>query len=157
MGFFRAAMGRSFAELQVGQRARFSRRITKQDVLQYMGLSGDLNPLYADSAYAGRTKYEQPIVPANMMAGFVMGAVATVLPGPGSLTHAHTYRMVSPARVEEVITAEMEIADLKAAERRVLIRYRLLDEEGHERLVGEIEVEPPEKLRPILHHAYENF
>lgn len=157
MGFFRAELGRTYEELSIGQKASFSRRITKQDVLQYMGLSGDLNPLYADSIYAGRTPYGHPIVPANMLAGFVMGAVATVLPGLGSLTYAHTYRFLSPARVGDLITAEMEIVDLKPAERRAVIRYRLLDEEAHERLVGEIEVEPPAALGPILPHAYENF
>lgn len=157
MGFFRTELGRTYDELQLGQKASFSRRITKQDVLQYMGLSGDLNPLYADSTYAGRTKYERPMVPANMLAGFAMGAVANVMPGAGSLTYAHSYRFISPAHLDDVITAEMEIADMRPDVRRVMIRYRMLNQEGHEHLVGEIEVEPPEKLRPILHHAYENF
>lgn len=157
MGFFRDELGHTFDELSMGQQARFARRVTKQDVLQYMGLSGDLNPLYADSAFAGRTQYEHPIVPANMLAGFAFGAVATVLPGLGSLTHAHSYRMIRPARVGDEIVAEMEIVDMKSDLRHVVIRYRLLDQDGQEHLVGEMEVEPPPRLKPIMHHAYENF
>jgi 3-hydroxybutyryl-CoA dehydratase len=120
-------------------------------------LTGDLNPLYADSAYAGRTKHERPIVPANMLAGFVMGAVANVLPGLGSLTHAHTYRLLHLPQVGDQITGEMAIAEMWPDRRRVIIRYQLQDQEGREVLAGELEVEPPEQLRPILHHAYENF
>ncbi len=157
MGFFRDELGQTFDELHVGQKAAFTRRATKQDVLQYMGLSGDLNPLYADSAFAGRTQYEHPIVPANMLAGFAFGAVANVLPGLGSLTHSHSYRMLRPAHVGDEITAEMEIVEMNPGLRRVVIRYRLLDQDGQEHLVGEMEVEPPPKLKPIMHHAYENF
>lgn len=157
MGFFRDELGKTFDELTTGQKASFSRRVTKHDVLQYMGLSGDLNPLYADSAYAGRTKYDRTIVPANMLAGFAMGAVANVLPGLGSLTHSHTYRLINPPRVGDDITAEMEIVEMKPENRRVIIRYQLHDQDGRPVLTGEMEVEPPEKLKPILHHAYENF
>lgn len=157
MGFFRDELGRTYDDLKLGDRAKLTRKVTKQDVLQYMSLSGDLNPVYADSAYAGRTKYEGTIVPANMLAGFAMGAVATVLPGLGSVTHAHSYRLVQPPRVGDEITAQMEIIDLKPEVRHVVIRYRLQDQTGRELLTGEMEVEPPEKLKPILHHAYENF
>ncbi len=157
MGLFRAELGHTYDDLHLGQKASFARLVTKQDVLQYMGLCGDLNPLYADASYAGRTQYEQTIVPANMLAGFLMGAVATVLPGLGSVTHAHAYRMARPARVGDEITAEMEITAFKPEIRHVVIRYRLGDQAGREIMTGEIEVEPPEHLKPILHHAYENF
>jgi len=157
MGFFRDKTGKTYDELAIGEKAIFARRVTKQDVLQYMGLSGDLNPLYADSAYAGRTRYDRPIVPANMLAGFAMGAVATALPGLGSLTHSHTYRLIRPAHVGDEIRAEMEIVEMKADRRHVVIRYKLQDQDGRDVLSGEMEVEPPAVLKPILHHAYENF
>lgn len=157
MGFFRDELGKTYDELSVGLKASSRRRVTKQDVLQYMGLSGDLNPLYADSAYAGRTRYDRPIVPANMLAGFAMGAVANVMPGLGSLTHSHTYRLVNCAVVGDEVTAEMEIVDVKPQQRHVVIRYKQINQDGKLLLEGEMEVEPPAKLKPILHHAYENF
>lgn len=157
MGFFRDDLGRTFEDLAPGHKATFTRKVTKQDVLQYMGLSGDMNPIYADSSYAGRTKYDHIIVPANMLAGFAMGAVATVLPGLGSLTHAHSYRLIHPPRLGDEITAEMEVVEMRPETRHVVIRYRLEDQSGREVLVGEMEVEPPTKLKPILHHVYESF
>lgn len=157
MGFFRDELGRTYEELAVGQKASFQRRVTKHDVLSYMGLSGDLNPLYADSAYAGRTKYDRPIVPANMLAGFAMGAVANVMPGLGSLTLAHTYRLLHPPIIGDEIIADMEITEMKADRRTVVIKYQLHRQDGKPLLEGEMEVEPPGRLKPILHHAYENF
>lgn len=157
MGFFRGELGKTFDELQEGETAGFVRQVTRQDVLQYMSLSGDLNPVYADSAYAGRTRYELPVVPANMLAGYAMGGVATLLPGLGSLTHSHSYRLIHPARVGDELTAQMKVVERKTENRRVIIRYEMRDQAHQVVLVGEMEVEPPEKLKPILHHAYENF
>ncbi|MFZ5823036.1 MAG: MaoC/PaaZ C-terminal domain-containing protein [Bacillota bacterium] len=157
MTFFRDELGKTYDELAVGQKANFSRRVTKQDVLQYMSLSGDLNPLYGDAAYAGRTKYEHTIVPANMLAGFAMGAVATVMPGLGSLTYAHSYRLTAPPRVGDEVTVEMEIVALKPERQHVIIDYVMHDQTGRELQSGTMEVEPPQKLKPILHHDYESF
>jgi acyl dehydratase len=143
--------------LTVGERASLTRTITKQDVLQYMSLAGDLNPLYVDDSWAGRTKWERPIVPANMLAGFAMGAVATVLPGPGSLTIHHEYRLIKAPRVGDQITAEMAITEIRAPQNQVVIRYRQVDQSGDAVLDGELTVEPPEAPRPIVPHAYETF
>lgn len=157
MSLFRTEIGRTIAELTVGERASFSRTITKQDVLQYMSLAGDLNPLYVDTHWAGRTKWESPIVPANMLAGFAMGAVASVLPGPGSLTIAHHYRLLKAPRVGDQITAEMAITEIRASQNQVVIQYRQVDQTGQMVLEGELTVEPPEAPRPIVPHAYETF
>lgn len=157
MTFFRDELGKTYAQLAVGQKASFARRVTKQDVLQYMSLSGDLNPLYGDGSYAGRTKYQHPIVPANMMAGFAMGAVATGLPGLGSITYSHSYRLTRPPRVGDEVTVTMEIVALQPETEHVIIDYTMHDQEGRELLTGSMEVEPPQRLKPILHHDYESF
>jgi acyl dehydratase len=157
MTFFRDELGKTFDALSVGMQATLTRRVTKQDVLQYMSLSGDLNPLYGDGAYAGRTKYAHPIVPANLLAGFAMGAVATVLPGLGSLTCSHHYRLVHPPRVGDEVTVSMEIVALKPDVEHVIIDYTMKDQDGRELLTGTLEVEPPQKLKPILAHDYESL
>lgn len=157
MALFRRELGRQFDELAVGDASSVSRRVTEQDILQYMGVSGDLNPLYADKSYAGRTRYQRPIVPANLLAGFAAGAVASVLPGPGTVTLSHAYRLEHPPGVGDEITAHLEVAELDPARREALIRYRLTDQDGRQVMLGEMRVEPPSPLRPILDHAFENF
>lgn len=157
MGFFMGPLGKQMAELRIGDRASFTRRVTKQEILTYMGLSGDLNPLYADTVYAGRTPYGSPIVPANLLAGFAQGAVATVLPGRGSVTLAHSYRLLEPARAEDDVTAQLEVTALDPVKGQVTVSYQLANQTGVVLLTGEMVVEPPPALRPILEHAYEQF
>lgn len=157
MGFFRGPLGKSLSELTVGEKATFTHAVTRQEVLVYMGVSGDMNPLYTDSAYAGRTRYERPIIPANLLAGMAFGAVAQLLPGRGAVARAHQYRMVNTAEVEQELTVRLEVVELRPAERAAVIRYSIANPAGQPVLSGELVVEPPAPLKPILQHAYDNF
>ncbi|MCL5046922.1 MAG: MaoC family dehydratase N-terminal domain-containing protein [Actinobacteria bacterium] len=152
-----ARLGKHLDELKVGDRATFQRKVTEQDVLLYMGVSGDLNPLYTSRNYAGRTHYESPIVPVNLVAGFVSGAVSNVLPGNGSTTLAHSYRMHKPARCGEELTAELEIQNLSMDCGEVTIKAVVKNQSQDVILSGELVVQPPLRLKPMVSHAYEDF
>ena len=56
-------------ELRVGLSAEFEREITEADVLRFAELSGDLNPLHVDPAYARDTNYKQRIVHGAFQVG----------------------------------------------------------------------------------------
>lgn len=157
MGFFRGPLGKRFADLSAGQRATVVRTVSRQDVLLYMGVSGDLNPLYADSAYAGRTRYQRPVVPAQVVAWFACGAIAAELPGRGTVTLAHQFRASGHAALDERITIDLEVAELQPADQRAVMRYRVTGEAGQELLTGEAVVEPPQLLKPVIQHSYEQF
>ncbi|MGE5589264.1 MAG: MaoC family dehydratase [Bacillota bacterium] len=150
-------LGRHLDELRVGDRADYTRLLEEQHVLLYMGVSGDLNPLYLDRHYAGRTRYERPIAPANLVAGFVAGAVSQALPGRGSITLSHSYRMVTPARVGDQLTAHLEVRALRKRENEAVIGSRVTNQGGDVILEGELVVQPPPRLTPILNHMYDNF
>lgn len=152
-----AQLGKHLDELKVGDQATYTQRVEEQHVLLYMGASGDLNPLYTDKHYAGRTRYERPIVPINLVAGFVAGAVGRVLPGRGSITMSHSYRMVVPARIGDELTAHLEVTGIRPKEAELVLRSRVTNQTGSVILEGELVVQPPPKLLPIFNHMYENF
>ncbi|MBT3171746.1 MAG: acyl dehydratase, partial [Rhodospirillaceae bacterium] len=51
-----------FEDLQVGMRGVYRRVITQGDVELFAQVSGDINPLHLDEAFAGRTMFEGRIV-----------------------------------------------------------------------------------------------
>ena len=152
-----AKLGKHLDELKVGDQATYTQRVEEQHVLLYMGVSGDTNPLYIDRHYAGRTRYERPIVPANLVAGFVAGAVSNALPGRGSITLAHTYRLVVPARVGDELTAHLEVLAIRPKEGEAILSSRVTNQAGSVILEGELVVQPPPRLTPILNHMYDNL
>lgn len=81
-------LGRLIEEIQVGEKLRFSEKIEDKDLLLYLGLTDDNNPLYIQHDYASLTPYEKPIVPPVMLMGMITGAVSKIMPGPGAALSA---------------------------------------------------------------------
>jgi 3-hydroxybutyryl-CoA dehydratase len=75
----------SFNEIVVGQKASFSRRITKKDVATFAKLSGDRNPLHEDKSYAKTTPFKKPIVHGMLLGALCSTLVGMHLPGKRSL------------------------------------------------------------------------
>lgn len=150
-------LGKRFDELQVGDKGSNTVRVTEQDVLLYMGVSGDLNPLYNDTTYAGRTKYERPVVPVNLIAGLVAGAISRELPGRGTVTISHHYRMVQPAHCGDELTVSIQVVELRDRREEAVLRTEVTNVKGETIVVGELVVEPPPKLKQLQQHVYESF
>ncbi|MGQ0439497.1 MaoC/PaaZ C-terminal domain-containing protein, partial [Bacillus sp. B-TM1] len=77
-------IGRKMDEITVGEKLSITEKIEDKDLLLYLGLTNDANPLYIQHDYASQTPYEKPIVPSIMLTGMITTAVTKYLPGPGS-------------------------------------------------------------------------
>ncbi len=77
-------LGRQIGEITVGEKLTLTEKIEDKDLLLYLGLTNDANPLYIQHDYASLTPYEKPIVPSIMLTGIITSAVSKYLPGPGS-------------------------------------------------------------------------
>lgn len=144
-------------QLSVGQRATLTRRVTEREVMLYMGVTGDINPIYVDRNYAARTPMGQPVVPAVLLAGYVFTALMQRLPGPGTLSLMQTFHFLHPVRVGDTITIVVEVISIDAARGRVRLRAVGRNQDRQEVLSGEAEVIPPATLRPVLTEAFEDY
>ena len=55
--------GRTVNELVVGEKLQITEKIEDKDLLLYLGLTNDNNPLYVQYDYASETSFKKPIVP----------------------------------------------------------------------------------------------
>jgi 3-oxoacyl-[acyl-carrier protein] reductase len=117
----------SAEELHVGLRANFERDIGEEEVLLFARLSGDLNPLHLDSAYAARTNLGERIVHGAYQVGLASALVGMHLPGRNVLVGAMRSRFPSPLRYpcRVRVTGEMTTWNSKAraGQVRVLIQH----------------------------------
>lgn len=144
-------------QLTVGQRATFTRRVTEREVMLYMGVTGDTNPIYLDRNYAARTPVEEPVAPAVLLAGYVFTALMQRLPGPGTLSLMQTFHFLHPVRIGDTITIVVEVIAIDEARGRVRLRAVGRNQHRQEVLSGEAEVVPPSSLRPVLTEAFEDY
>jgi len=73
------------SELSVGMVKTYSKTLTEQDILLFAACSGDVNPVHLDKDYAATTAFGEPIAHGMWTGALVSAAIATQLPGPGSV------------------------------------------------------------------------
>jgi len=144
-------------QLSVGQRAVWTRRVTEREVMLYMGVTGDTNPMYLDRNFAARTPMGEPVVPAVLLAGYVFTAMMQRLPGPGTISLSQTLHFLHPVRIGDTITITVEVTAIDDARGRVRLRAVGRNQHRQEVLSAEAEVVPPSSLRPVLTEAFEDY
>ncbi len=142
----RVVLGKTVDELAVGDRASISKTVTHADVHMYVGITGDLNPLYVDEAYAQTTRYGERIAPGALTHGLVTAVIGTRLPGPGTITERETFHFVRPVRPGDTITAFVEVVEVTPSRGRVRLKTVCKNQDGEVVLEGESTVLPPKKV-----------
>ncbi len=71
-------IGRLISDISVGEKLVLTEAIEDKDLLLYLGLTNDANPLYIQHDYASQTPLKRPIVPAIMLTGMITSAISNI-------------------------------------------------------------------------------
>ncbi|MDR7483981.1 MAG: MaoC family dehydratase [Armatimonadota bacterium] len=140
------ALGKTVDELAVGDRASITKIVTETDIHLYVGMTGDLNPLYVDEAYAAQTRYRGRIAPGILTAGQVIAVISTRLPGPGTILEQQEFRFTAPVRPGDALTAFVEVVEVLPSRGRARLRTVCKNQDGVVVLDGEVVVLPPPRV-----------
>ncbi len=150
-------IGRMIDELKVGDKARLSKKVTDREVHLYMGVTGDMNPIYIDRNYAGRTSFSEPIVPGVILMGLIVATISNELPGKGSITVSQYVEFTAPVRWNDMVTTEVEITAVDTKSNRVTLKTTCTVQDGTVVVRGESVVMPPVQLKSIMSYAFEDY
>lgn len=145
------ALGKTVDELAVGDRASITKIVTETDIHLYVGMTGDLNPLYVDEAYGAKSRFKGRIAPGILTAGMVIAVMSTKLPGPGTILEQQEFRLTAPVRPGDTLTAFVEVVEVLPSRGRARLRTVCKNQDGTTVLEGEVIVLPP----PGLHAGTE--
>jgi acyl dehydratase len=148
-------IGRKLDEIKVGEKLSFVQKIEDKDLLLYLGLTSDSNPIYIQHDYASQTPYEKPVVPSVMLTGIISSAVSKYLPGPGSHILSHEIEYLKPVHHYETIEFLLEVTEVN--QRNVAIHVVGKNEKDEIVIHGKMGVRPPYRLAGIEAKAVENF
>jgi acyl dehydratase len=107
---------------EVGDTARRTRTVRREDIQLFTELTGDRNPLHYDEEAAARSRFGGLIVQGGVTSGLLNAVVAEDLPGPGSVFLHVDWSFKAPVRPGDEITAEVEV--LEAREDKPITRLR---------------------------------
>jgi len=129
-------------EIKIGQTARTSKQITQIDLTLYAAITGDFNPVHFDPVYSAQTRFKGPIAHGMIAAGLVSGLIGMKLPGPGTIYLKQTLDFLVPVKINDVITACVEVIAL-LDKNRVRLKTTCMNQEGVTVLEGEALVISP--------------
>ncbi|MEO1204924.1 MAG: MaoC family dehydratase [Pseudomonadota bacterium] len=109
-----------FDDLEVGMEASMSRVVTEADIYAFADISGDLNPVHIDEAYASQTIFKQRVAHGILTAGYISAVFGMHLPGPGAIYITQTLNFKAPVCIGDLVRARVVIHDLVPAKRRAL-------------------------------------
>jgi len=95
----------------VGYKAVVKQVITDKMVRQFAELSGDMNPIHLDDAYAATTIFKKRIA-HGMIVGAIISRCLTQTIGTGGIYRGQTLKFYNPVFIDDEITFELEIIKL---------------------------------------------
>ncbi len=150
-------LGRKIEEMSVGEKLTLTEKIEDKDLLLYLGLTNDANPLYIQHDYACQTPFKKPIVPSIMLTGIISSAVSKYLPGPGSHIVEQNIEFPKPIYHYATIQFLFEVKEIEASSHLVHIAVHATNEDNETVVQGRLKVCPPHKLEKMNSKALENF
>jgi 3-hydroxybutyryl-CoA dehydratase len=107
--------GLYFDELSVGQSAETSHVVGAADIEAFAAVSGDVNPVHMDEAYAKGTPFGGRIAHGMLGAAYISAVLGNKLPGPGAIYMSQQLRFRRPVRIGDPVIAKVTVKSLDAA------------------------------------------
>jgi 3-hydroxybutyryl-CoA dehydratase len=117
-----AAQGYAIDALKPGMSATYERTVTVADIEAFAAVSGDHNPVHLDDAYAKTTMFKGRIAHGMLGASFISTAIASQLPGPGSVYLAQSLSFKAPVRPGDKVETIITVAEVIADKKRVILK-----------------------------------
>jgi 3-hydroxybutyryl-CoA dehydratase len=111
--------GYDIEDLCVGMTATFDKLITDEDIILFAETSGDNNAVHLDESYAQTTRFKGRVAHGMLTASVISAAIATRLPGPGSIYMAQNLRFISPVKPGAIVRATVTVKYVDLVKRRV--------------------------------------
>ncbi|HEX5577902.1 MAG TPA: MaoC family dehydratase [Gemmatimonadaceae bacterium] len=134
--------------LVIGQSVEVPTVVTAQMVELFAEATGDRNPVHLDEEFAAKTKFGGRIAHGMLTAGFVSAAIATKLPGPGSIYMGQTLRFTRPVKLGDTVTVKLEVIEIIAEKKRVRLSTVCTNQNGETVMEGEATVMVPGERAP---------
>lgn len=120
----------TFEEIQVGTTEVFQTKIDEKKMLLFAELSGDLNPMHVDDAYAISKGYAGRIVYGMCASALYSTLVGMYLPGEKCLLNKCNIEWRKPVYIGDELTVSGEVIDKRDATQRIRIKGKMTNQEG---------------------------
>lgn len=137
--------GKTIDELSEGDSLTVNESVSDRDVLLYLGMTNDNNPLYIQDEYAKNMDYKAAIVPPVLLTGIITRSVSKLLPGPGSQVVNLSVNFILPVYHEEDVTFTFEVIKVDDMKEVVTLSVTGVNDDNCRIVDAVVMVKPPIK------------
>lgn len=113
--------GYDLEDLSVGMTSTFAKTLSEADIALFAEVSGDRNAVHLDEAFARDTVFKGRIAHGMLTASVISAAIASGLPGPGTIYLAQNLRFRAAVRPGETVHATVTVKELFPEKGRVAL------------------------------------
>ncbi len=117
-------------EIEIGQKATYSKTCTADDINLFATVSGDVNPVHLSDEFAATTPFGKRIAHGMYTGALVSAALALELPGPGTIYMGQEIKFKAPVFIGDTITVELEVETIRADKAIVGLLCNCINQEG---------------------------
>lgn len=110
---------------------------TQSDVEKFAAVTGDVNPVHLDAAYAATTPFKKPIIHGFLSGSVFSKVFGTIFPGEGSIYLSQQLNFKRPMYVDEPYTARFTITAADDKKGELVIDCKIMSSNGKICVEGE--------------------
>lgn len=124
---------RPYDTLSLGDSAIFEKTLTEKELVLFAAVSGDVNPVHLDADFAKTTMFGEQIAHGMWSGSLISAALATTLPGPGTIYMSQDLSFRRPVKLGDTLTVQLTVKEKK--EKNVVILDCLVTNQKDEKVV----------------------
>jgi 3-hydroxybutyryl-CoA dehydratase len=112
----------AYEDIKVGDEASLTRTITEVHIVNYAGLTGDMNPVHMDQEHAAQSMFGERIAHGMLVAGLISAVLGTQLPGPNSIYLGQDLSFTAPVKIGDTVRVTVTVTEKRDDKRIIKLR-----------------------------------
>ena len=130
----------TYDEITIGQEESFQVTVSEEMMEQFLQITGDVNPLHRDAAYAATRQYVDKVVYGMLTASFFSTLAGVYLPGRYSLIHSVETKFLRPVYVGDMLTVSGIVKEKEDAYRMLILNLLIKNRKGEKVVKGTMQI-----------------
>ncbi|HQA50909.1 MAG TPA: MaoC family dehydratase [Syntrophomonadaceae bacterium] len=126
---------KKWEDINVGDSASFTKTITETDVVIWVGLTGDLNPIHIDHEYTKTTRFGKVLVPGVLVLGLISNVMTQI--AFGHVYANQSIKFLKPVYIGDTITATGTIVEKIESKNMIRVETKCVNQDGALVMIGE--------------------
>ena len=120
----------TYEEISLGQKETFTVTVTEKMMEDFCAITGDVNPLHNDTAYAAGLGHPGRVVYGMLTASFLSTLAGVYLPGKRSLIQEVKVKFSKPVYVGDTISVEGIVEEKHDIYSLIVLKVTMKDQDG---------------------------